>query len=246
MNLTLSPKFIFFCLTIFFIFKGNTGFAQLKESKYGVFYTDNGYYYDSATKADPALLLMDIRSLLPEVRYDLRYAGNNNFTKTILYPPDTRYAFLALPALEGLVKATRVFDSLGYDVVIFDAYRPYSVTIRFWELIQNEDYVARPTKGSMHNRGLAVDLTLWDRKLNRLVDMGTDFDHFSDTAHHSFNHLPENVLQNRLLLKNTLEQFGFKPIATEWWHYVWPTAAIYPVLDIDFNTLYAIQKKHPK
>ncbi|WP_126971841.1 M15 family metallopeptidase [Gynurincola endophyticus] len=246
MNLTLSPKFIFFCLTISFLFKDNTVFAQLKESKYGVFYVDTRYYYDSSVKADPALLLTDIRSLLPTVRYDLRYAGNNNFTGMVLYPSDTRYSFLALPALNGLVKAAEVFDSLGYDLVIFDAYRPYSITIRFWELIQNEDYVARPTKGSMHNRGLAVDLTLWDRKLNRLVDMGTDFDHFSDTAHHSFSNLPESVLQNRLLLKNTLEQFGFKPIATEWWHYVWQTTTVYPVLDIDFNTLYAIQKKYSK
>ena len=87
-----------------------------------------------------------------------------------------------------------------------------------WEPIKDERYVADPKKGSGHNRGIAVDLTLINLKTKEELPMGTGFDNFSDTAHQTFTALPEQILQNRNLFKNFMEKYGFKALETEWWH----------------------------
>ena len=111
----------------------------------------------------------------------------------------------------------------------------YSVTEKFWELVHDERYVANPAKGSGHNRGIAVDLTIINLKTGKELDMGTGFDNFSDTAHHAFTKLSEEVLQNRDLLKSTMEKFGFKALDTEWWHYFLANGNKFEILDIDFK-----------
>ena len=120
---------------------------------------------------------------------------------------------------------------------IFDAYRPYSVTVKFWELVKDERYVAHPGKGSGHNRGIAVDLTIIDLASGQELDMGTGFDNFSDTAHSDYTQLPEKVLQNRQLLRSLMEKNGFKVLETEWWHFYLPGSNHYEILDIPFNKL---------
>ncbi|MBK7289847.1 MAG: M15 family metallopeptidase [Chitinophagaceae bacterium] len=120
---------------------------------------------------------------------------------------------------------------------IFDAYRPYAVTVKFWELVKDEDYVAHPRNGSGHNRGVAVDLTIINLSNNNELNMGTGFDNFSDTAHHNFTKLPEDLLKNRTLLKSTMEKYGFRAYEKEWWHYSWPDAAKFEILDIEFKKL---------
>jgi D-alanyl-D-alanine dipeptidase len=120
---------------------------------------------------------------------------------------------------------------------IFDAYRPYSVTVKFWELVKDERYVANPSKGSGHNRGIAVDLTVINLKTGKELNMGTGFDNFSDTAHHAFTKLPEEVLQNRLLLRSTMEKYGFKAFDTEWWHYYLANGERFGILDIGFKKM---------
>ena len=123
----------------------------------------------------------------------------------------------------------------GLGLKIFDAYRPFHVTQKMWELIKDERYVADPSKGSGHNRGLSVDLTLVDLKTGKELNMGTGFDHFTDTAHHNFTALPAEVLKNRKLLKELMEKQGFRALSTEWWHYSWPNDRNYPLLDIRFR-----------
>lgn len=228
--------FFFSSFLIYLTFANNYCFAQYEKSKYGVEYIKDIKNFKRLFPSEE-YHLKEIRNQIPTAHYDLRYATKNNFTGKILYPSKTKHAFLTKNAIEGLKKAASIFDSLGYDIVIFDAYRPYNVTVQFWELIQNEDYVAKPTKGSFHNRGLAIDLSLWDRSKHSLVDMGTDFDHFSDTAHHGFKNLPQEVLENRLILKETMEKVGFRALSTEWWHYMWISDKEHPVLDIDFKKL---------
>ena len=120
----------------------------------------------------------------------------------------------------------------GFGLKIFDGYRPYSVTVKFWDLVKDEKYVANPAKGSAHNRGLAVDLTLIDMKTRKELDMGTGFDNFTDSAHHSFNSLDPEVKQNRKLLRDTMKKFGFEIFDTEWWHYSWPNTNDYELLDL--------------
>ena len=153
----------------------------------------------------------------------------------MMYPPNTTYTFLGAPVANGL---RLVQDELRASVLglkIFDAYRPYSVTVLFWELVRDERYVANPSKGSGHNKGIAVDLTIIDLKTGKELEMGTGFDNFTDSAHHDFKSLPDTVLANRSLLKSLMEKNGFKSLETEWWHYYWTGPGTFMVLDIDFK-----------
>jgi zinc D-Ala-D-Ala dipeptidase len=175
--------------------------------------------------------------MIPGLRYDLRYASTKNFMGRLMYPEKTNITFLRYPAALALQKVQEDLRKQGLGLKIFDAYRPYSVTVKFWELVRDERYVANPAKGSGHNRGAAVDLTIVDIKTGNELDMGTGFDNFTDTAHHVFTGLPEQVLQNRRLLRSMMEKHGFKALETEWWHYSLPDATRFELLDIDFKKL---------
>lgn len=126
---------------------------------------------------------------------------------------------------------------MGLGLKIFDAYRPYAVTEKFWELVHDERYVANPANGSGHNRGTSLDLTIIYLENGQELNMGTGFDNFTDTAHHSFTNLPESILQNRMLLKSLMEQNGFKALETEWWHYSLPNSKQYELLNLSFKKL---------
>jgi D-alanyl-D-alanine dipeptidase len=195
----------------------------------------NESLYRAQVKADDANRMVELRSLAPRIRYELRYAGLNNFMKRRMYPAGTRHTFLRKPAAVALAKVQQELETQGLGLKIFDAYRPYSVTMKFWELVQDERYVAHPAKGSNHNRGLAVDLTLVNLATGNELDMGTGFDHFSDTAHHDFMQLGEEILSNRKLLKETMEKHGFRMYNEEWWHYSFPGK--YDVMDLSFKFL---------
>ena len=148
--------------------------------------------------------------------YDLKYATVNNFTKQQVY--ECGACYVRVPTAKALLEVSAKFKSLGYRIKFFDCYRPFSVQKKMWELFPNPYYLARPSKGSVHNRGGAVDLTLVDEEGNEL-DMGTAFDHFGKESHHAYTELAPDVLQNRKLLRSLMEQHGFWTIRTEWWHY---------------------------
>jgi zinc D-Ala-D-Ala dipeptidase len=154
-----------------------------------------------------------------------------------MYPAGTHHSFLREPVAAALKKVQEELKGMGLGIKIFDAYRPYSVTVKFWELVKDERYVAHPAKGSGHNRGAAVDLTIIQLKTGTELNMGTGFDNFSDTAHQDYTRLPEEVLQNRQLLRSTMVKHGFRIYSEEWWHYSWPEAATFELLDIDFKKL---------
>ena len=118
---------------------------------------------------------------------------------------------------------------------IFDAYRPYGITEKIWAAVKDERYAANPASGSGHNRGIAVDLTIADIKTRQELNMGTGFDNFTDSAHHNFAQLPAEVLANRLLLKSTMEKYGFVAFDTEWWHYSLPDPKQYSLMNLDFG-----------
>lgn len=193
--------------------------------------------YRQQVKQDSLHNMVLLHQSVPGLQYDLRYATTNNFMRRLMYPGSVDYTFLRLPVARALDSVQQSFAKLGLGIKVFDTYRPYAVTVNFWELVKDERYVANPAKGSGHNRGLAVDLTIINLSSGEALPMGTDFDNFSDTAHHSFMHLPEEVLRNRHLLKTTMEQYGFKALETEWWHYSFPNTRQYDVLDISFREL---------
>ena len=228
----------FLLLSVLIFFHPATVSAQDTANKrYGVAVIDKVMTYQQLAQADSAKRMLELRSLIPGLRYDLRYASTHNFMQRRMYPANTRHTFLRSPAAYALAAVQQELNRQGYGLKIFDAYRPYSVTVAFWELVKDERYVANPAKGSGHNRGLAVDLTIVDQKTGAALDMGTGFDNFTDTAHHNFTQLPQAVLQNRQLLKTTMEKHGFTLFETEWWHYFWPNNRNYEVLDIPFRLL---------
>lgn len=193
--------------------------------------------YQKGVKNDSLQMMVSLRDFLPSATLDLRYATRENFIGEKLYSKGNQ-TFVRVAVANALRKVQEELGAQGYALKIWDAYRPYSVTKKMWEMIGDERYVANPAKGSGHNRGLAVDLTLL--KDGNEVNMGTGFDNFSDTAHHNFLNLPDGVLQNRKLLKTTMEKHGFRALDTEWWHYSWPNDRNYDVLDLSFKDL---QKK---
>jgi D-alanyl-D-alanine dipeptidase len=199
--------------------------------------TDKYEVYRQQVKKDPDKKMTELKALIPGLVYNLRYATSNNFMKRLMYPAGTHVTFLRAPAAKALQKVQEELNKKGMGLKIFDAYRPYSVTVKFWELVKDERYVANPSRGSGHNRGIAIDLTLIEYVNGRELEMGTDFDNFSDTAHHGFNRLPEKTLNNRALLKTTMEKNGFKAYNDEWWHYTFSDGKQYEILDIEFKKL---------
>ena len=157
-----------------------------------------------------------LKDLSPDFVYELKYATPDNFLKQAVY--DCGECYLRKSTAEALVKANEAFKQLGYSIKLFDCYRPLSVQKKMWKILPGTHYVANPAKGSKHNRGAAVDLTLVDAQ-GKELNMGTPFDFFGKEAHHTYTQHSKEVLENRKLLKETLDKFNFKSIYSEWWHY---------------------------
>ena len=154
--------------------------------------------------------------------YDLRYATPNNFLKEKVY--DCAECYIRVKTAKALLEANADFKTQGVRIKFFDCYRPNFVQYMMWKIVPNPQYVADPKKGSIHNKGGAVDITL--ETLNgEELDMGTDFDFFGKKAYHDNTDLPQEILDNRKLLKETMERHGFWGIRTEWWHYNLATAS---------------------
>ncbi len=157
-----------------------------------------------------------LKDLSPDFVYELKYATPDNFLKQAVY--DCGECYLRKSTAEALVKANEAFKQLGYRIKLFDCYRPLSVQKKMWKILPGTHYVANPAKGSKHNRGAAVDLTLVDAQ-GKELNMGTPFDFFGKEAHHTYTEHSKEVLENRKLLKETLDKYNFKSIYSEWWHY---------------------------
>jgi zinc D-Ala-D-Ala dipeptidase len=162
------------------------------------------------------LAWQELSQIEPDIVLDLRYATDNNFVKKVLY--DCPRCFLRPETAKALVSVHSDLSKMGLGLKVFDCYRPQSVQYQLWEIMPDHRYVAHPAKGSMHNRGIAVDLTIVDSLGNEL-DMGTSYDYFGKEAYHKFTDFPQNILDNRQLLMSTMEKHGFRSTATEWWHY---------------------------
>ncbi len=160
----------------------------------------------------------DIQFLDSTILLDLKYATTDNFVKSQMY--DCPRCFLRPEVAKAIVRIHQTLQAQGYGLKMFDCYRPRPIQWALWEKVPDPRYVADPRKGSMHNRGGAVDLTIVDVDGTEL-DMGTGFDFFGEEAYHDYTQHSSIIQQNRDLLKSTMEQFGFGGIRTEWWHYAY-------------------------
>ncbi len=244
---TLPYKIIKRCIHLLsvptvFLSVPNSSFAQQQgNNAYGLKVINQTRDFIKTVQANPENAMWPLHKMLPQVIIDLKYAGTDNFMKQVLYNP-TNTTYLRKPAVLALAEVQNALLQKGLGLKIWDAYRPYSVTEKMWEPVKDERYAANPKYGSGHNRGVAVDLTLVDIKNRQELDMGTGFDHFSDTAHINFTALPANVLANRRLLQSLMEAQGFKVLDTEWWHFYLPDAKNYDLLNLSFKQLKKINK----
>jgi zinc D-Ala-D-Ala dipeptidase len=205
-------------------------------NKYGLWVIADAATLQKTVQHNADKEMVNLKKAVPGILLDLRYNTSNNFMHTRLYT-GAHTTYMRKPAAAALAKVQQALKQKQLALKIYDAYRPYSVTEKMWEPVKDDRYAADPGKGSGHNRGTAVDLTIVNVLTGTELPMGTGFDNFSDTAHHDFKNLPETILQNRLLLKRLMEENGFRALDTEWWHYSLPNARDYELLDIPFDTL---------
>ena len=181
--------------------------------------------------------LVELRSLEPTIRYDIRYATTNNFMSSVFY--SQARAFLQRPAAEALVRAHHKLSELGYGLLIHDAYRPWYVTKMFWDATPDSlhDFVADPSAGSRHNRGAAVDLTLFDLKTGAVIEMPSGYDEFSPRAFPDYPGGTDRQRWHRELLRRVMEAEAFRVYSFEWWHFDYRDWRRYPVLNRRFEDL---------
>ena len=181
--------------------------------------------------------LVELVTLDPTIRLDVRYATKNNEFGRPFY--SEARAFLQRPAAEALARVNRALKAKGYGLLVFDGYRPWSVTKQFWDLTPADKkvFVANPKNGSRHNRGGAVDLTLVDLATGKEADMGGAYDEMTERSYVTYDKGPKEALARRDLLRGAMETEGFFVYAFEWWHFDWKDFREYAVLDVPFSAI---------
>jgi D-alanyl-D-alanine dipeptidase len=179
--------------------------------------------------------LVELVTLEPGIRLDVRYASDRNEFGRRFYP-EAR-AFLQRPAAEALARVNRALASKGYGLLVFDGYRPWRVTKQFWDLTPEgkKIFVADPKEGSRHNRGGAVDLSLYHLDTGKEADMGGAYDEMSKRSYVTYEDGAKEALRRRDLLRSAMEREGFFVYPWEWWHFDWKDWREYAVLDILFS-----------
>lgn len=181
--------------------------------------------------------LVEIVQLDSTIKLDIRYATSNNFTGKPVYT-EAR-AFLQRPAAEALVKINALLKPLGYGLLVFDGYRPWSVTKLFWDITseENKKFVADPKKGSRHNRGCAIDLSLYDLATGKEVEMTGEYDEMSERSYPDYKGGTEQQRKMRDLLREKMEANGFTVYPYEWWHFDYNGWQQYRIGNIQFSEI---------
>ena len=190
--------------------------------------------------------LVELVKLDPTIKLDIRYAQANNFLRTPVY--SQARAFLQRPAAEAVTRVNRKLRARGYGLLIFDGYRPWYVTKMFWDATppEDHDYVGDPSKGSRHNRGCAVDLSVYHLKTGRPLDMPSGYDDFTVRAHPNYTGGTAHQRANRELLRRAMEEEGFTVYPTEWWHFDFKDWRSYRILNIPFEDLHSATPQQGK
>ena len=191
--------------------------------------------YDSSLTISENNMLVDLERFIPSALLDIRYATNNNFTKQIIYTKPK--AYLRRPAAEALREVQNELIRKNLCLKIYDAYRPYQATVRFFDVLPDTNFCANPRYGSRHNRGCAVDVSLVYFNNGKDVAMPTDFDDFTEKANPNYKDLPQDVIKHRQLLIDVMSKFGFTVYPTEWWHFDYSDWEKFKLMDLSFEEL---------
>lgn len=219
---------------LFSLFFSACAFAQTKSIQKPVVISSYSQYRASV-KANPDNELIEIKKSIPNITLDIRYATKNNFMQQVMYKQAR--AFARKPVVEALKKIQRALNKKGYGLKIFDGYRPYAITIAFYQKASDKNFVANPAKGSKHNRGCAIDLTIVNLKTNKDVAMATPYDSFLPAAAANYEPVSNEVRKNRQLLINTMKKYKMNVLENEWWHYDFSGWQGYELMDIPFEKL---------
>lgn len=233
-NEYMKLKFILYLL-VFISLCADIHSQIIPKNKYGLRIIESIELYHETVTKDSNKLLVDLEKFIPGIKTDVKYATKDNFTKKILYTQPKVY--VRYPVAISLKKIQAELKEKGYEVKIFDGFRPYTITEIMWASVLDDRYAADPKKGSRHNRGCAVDLTIIDAATGQELEMPTPYDDFTMKAHHAYTKLPEQVIKNRLLLKNIMIKYNFEPITSEWWHYDFKGWNSYELMNISFEDL---------
>ncbi len=209
-------------------------FSLTAQNKYGLTPMKMTEYWESI-KANPENELINLAEFIPGIVLEIRYATTNNFTGQKIY--NLARAYARKPVAESLRKIQDDLKKQGLALKIFDGYRPYSATVMFYETYHDTTYVASPYKGSRHNRGCAMDLTIIDLKTGKELPMPTEYDSFKKEAWPTTPVADPEIRKNRKTLIDAMEKHGFKVNASEWWHFDFVGWQKYAVMDIDFEEL---------
>ncbi|MFG4004211.1 M15 family metallopeptidase [Flavobacterium aquidurense] len=176
----------------------------------------NEAYSSETTQEIADTTFVNLKDYSSDFIYDMKYATEDNFLKAKVY--DCAECLLRYKTVQALIAANKEFMKQGCKIKLFDCYRPLSIQKKMWEIVSNPKYVADPKKGSIHNRGGAVDITLVNTDGTEL-EMGTAFDFFGIQASHNYTKFPVPVKTNRKYLKTVMIKNGFNSFDSEWWHY---------------------------
>lgn len=223
-----------YLISFFFIASFFNSIAQ-SNNKYGLYVISDIDIYNRQILKDSNLSLVNIQNYIQGITLDIKYATDQNIFYTKLYEKST--AYIRLPVAKALLKVEKELNEKGFGLKIYDAYRPYSVTCKMFEMIPDTLYMGTPWYGSKHNRGIALDLTLIDYRTKKELKMPTPFDALVYPAHPDFNGLPDDVIRNRELLKATMHKYGFKVDPMEWWHFNYVSNYLFDILDIPTDIL---------
>lgn len=230
-----------YVLLTIFIFSSGSGYAQDTTNKYGLYIINTVEKLKQTIAADTNKLFVDIKEFVPDVELDIKYATRQNIFYERLYKKP--HAITRLPVAKALVQVQAELKLHGLSLKIYDAYRPYHVTCRMWDLLPDTIYMGNPKKGSKHNRGIALDLTLINLTTREELKMPTPFDALVYAAHPDFMGLPDSVIKNRQVLIDVMGRHGFSVDPVEWWHFNYKSVADFELLDIDADEIMTIIKK---
>jgi len=223
----------FLLLLVFLLI--SCGIHKETADKYKLHVVSDIESYNKLVAENPEKTFVDIEKIIPGIKLDIRYATKNNFTKQQIY--QSPMAFVRKPVAEALLKIQVELKNKELALKIYDAYRPYSATVKFYEVYPDKEFVASPKTGSVHNRGCAVDLSLINIKTGKELEMPTPFDDFTEKAAHTYMDLPAKAIENRKLLKDIMIKNGFILYEAEWWHYSYKEWKDFELMDISFEEL---------
>lgn len=231
----LSSLILMFIITFAACMTGSRETCPPHDNPYGLEIVHCTNDYLQQVQSNPDMQLIDLEELIPDIMLDIRYATSDNFTGEIIYTAPK--AYLRKPVAIALRQVQDSLAHLGLGLMVYDAYRPYAASLKFFEVYPDTNFVANPRNGSRHNRGCAVDLALVDLNTRQPLPMPTPFDEFSPKAHPEFMMLADTVLHNRSLLFGVMSHFGFTHYPTEWWHFDYQGWDSYPLTDLTFEEL---------